>query len=256
MNIYGITVIRNEGFIVEDTLKNWRHVCPRGIFILDAASEDNTVAVCREQSIVTKIIRNQEWSKDRARANWELRQRVLREAQKEIPHDAWLVYFDADERLHRFNPDFFRPTQATFNAVACKLYDVYITPQDKDLDYRNRGWVGPEYRTIKFFFKNDPRLSYSQAYQREVTLPSNSKVAVSGIVKHYRKGISVKHWEETCDYYINHCPRFSEKWKKRKGKAVKEDYKSDFGNPLISFEAVLRGEEIGIPLERQPYGKN
>ena len=48
---------------------------------------------------------------------------------------------------------------------------------------------------------------------------------IGGTVKHFGKGISVEHWEETCDYYINHLNErmpngedISTKWKKRMDK--------------------------------------
>lgn len=56
-----------------------------------------------------------------------------------------------------------------------------------------------------------------------------------GYVRHYGKAISVEEWEKTCDYYGKHFPQYSEKWEKRKGKAVHNGV-SDFGNKLISWK--------------------
>jgi len=182
------------------------------------------------------------------------RQRILERGQEFATDEDWFVYFDADERLflNDWSP-FFNPF---VKAVACKLYDVYITPKDKDKDYHERQFVGPEYRTIVFFFRNTPYLSYDRPDQRIVNLEPGAKIILDGIVKHYGKGISVEHWEETCDYYINFWPKYSAKWQERKGNAVKEDFKSDFGNNLIKFNDILSGRQTGLSLEKQNYGQN
>jgi hypothetical protein len=174
-------------------------------------------------------------------------------AQKVAEPNDWIVYFDADEILYWPQLDFL--FDKNIGAVACWLYDIYITPEDVDKDYTEREWVGPEYRTIPFFFRNSPALKYDKPDQRIVDLAPGTNVAMGGIVKHYGKGFSVEEWERKCDYYIEHWPKYAEKWKKRKGKAV-HDYVSDFGNPLIKFNDVLQGKVEGIPLEIQPYGRN
>jgi len=146
--------------------------------------------------------------------------------------------------------------QENVDAIACRLYDIYITPIDaKEPDHNKREWVGPEFRTIVFFFKNSDYLKYDKPDQRIVNLNPDAYVPISGVVKHFGKGLSVEHWDETCRYYIDFWPKYSAKWEKRLGKAVKKDYKSDFDNQLIKFKDVLHGKEIGFPLEIQPYGK-
>jgi len=85
-----------------------------------------------------------------------------------------------------------------------------------------------------------------------VTLPPNvGNIPIHGDIKHYGKGFSVDQWEKTCDYYIKFWPKYSDKWRKRKGKAIHEDV-SDFGNKLIKWT----DRDKGFSLEDQVYGKN
>jgi len=255
MKIIGLTKIRNEELIIKETLDHWGRICPGGLYVYDDDSTDDTVQICRDHPSVKALIEGQTWDVDRERAEWMNRQKVLERAQRDAGPDDWFIYFDADERLFfdewklLFTPD--------IKAIACQLYDVYITPEDVDEpDHNRRQFVGPEYRTIVFFFRNSEYLRYNKPDQRVVDLGPQRYIPVYGIVKHFGKGLSVEHWEETCDYYINFWPKYSDKWTKRKGKAVKEDYKSDFGNKLIKFNDVLNGRVKGVPLEQQVYGGN
>lgn len=258
MRIIGLTRIRNEQEIIKDTLDHWGKICTGGIYVYDDASTDKTLQICKDHPAVRGIVEGGEWDTDRERAEHENRQAVLERAQRTALPDDWFVYFDADE----FFAD---PSQEIpgllfdqgVKAIACRLYDVYITPQDVNSPYHQRTQVGPEFRTIVMFFRNDPALGYDKPDQRIVNLPPDNRgIARAGLIKHYGKGFSVEHWEATCDYYINHFPKYAAKWRARKGKAVKEDYRSDFGNPLISFIDVMAGIEMGIPLEQQVYGRN
>lgn len=247
MNIIGITKIRNEEKIIQDTLNHWSKHCNGGIYVYDDKSTDNTVEICKAHSVVKKVIEGKIWDKNRSKAEWQNRQTILKEAQKKATSDDWFVYFDADERL--FLKDWNLLMNRKTLAISCKLYDVYITPEDEhEMDYNKRNFVGPEYRIIPFFFRNSIYLQYSKLDQRVVTLGPIKDIPVSGVIKHFSKGISVKHYEETCDYYINFFPQYAEKWKQRKGKAIKKHYRSDFGNELIKFSDVLTGAEKGFSL--------
>jgi hypothetical protein len=173
-------------------------------------------------------------------------------AQQDAGPNDWFVYFDADEHLFNFNQyDLFN--LSSIKAIACRLYDFYITPVDVERRYTEREYVGPEYRTIIFFFRNSPDLKYYLPDQRIVTLPKDvGNIPIHGDIKHFGKGFSVEQWEGTCDYYIKFWPKYADKWRKRKGKAVKEDYLSDFGNRLIKW----KDRDKGFSLESQEYGKN
>jgi len=251
MRIYGICKIRNEEKIIWDTLSHWGGFCSGGIFVVDDQSEDRTVELCTKHPAV-KGMASVVWSPDRETAEYHNRQMALEMAQEEAGPEDWICYFDADERLYNF--DFSLLFDKKTDAIYCRLYDIYITPEDVHLDYCQRNLVGPEYRSIPFFFRNSPALKYDKPDQRIVDLPENAVVVFGGIVKHYGKGLSVEDWEKTCSYYINYWPKYAEKWKARQGKAV-HDYISDFGNPLIKFNEVLEGREEGFPLESQSYGR-
>lgn len=244
--------VRNESKIIKDTLDNWSSFCTGGIYIYDDVSDDNTVEICRAHPAVKDVIEGTIWDGDREKAEWFNRQVVLMRAQQDAGPDDWFVYFDADEHIYNFeNYQLFNNPQV--KAIACRLYDFYITPEDKEKSYKEREWVGPEFRTIIFFFRNSPALKYHLPDQRIVSLPDDvGMIPIHGDIKHYGKGFSVEQWESTCDYYIRFWPKYSDKWRKRKGKAVHEEMLSDFGNKLIRW----KDRDKGFSLENQSYGKN
>lgn len=250
--IIGLAKVRNEAHIMKDTLDNWARICTGGIYIYDDVSTDNTVEICKAHPSVKEVIEGQVWDPDREKAEWYNRQMVLMRAQQEADENTWFVYFDADEHLFNFEQYELFNTRG-INAIACRLYDFYITPEDKDLRYSEREYVGPEYRTIIYFFRNSPHLKYHLPDQRIVTLPPDvGQIPIHGDIKHYGKGFSVEQWEGTCQYYIRHWPKYADKWRKRVGKAIKEDYLSDFGNKLIKW----KDRDKGFTLEDKSYGKN
>lgn len=250
--ILGLMKVRNEEHIIKDTLDMWARTCTGGIYIYDDVSTDRTVEICRAHPAVKAVIEGDFWDPDREKAEWWNRQMALLRAKQDAGPNDWFVYFDADEHLYNFD-QFNLFNDPMVNAIACRLYDFYITPEDVSKSYKDREWVGPEYRTIIFFFRNSPHLKYHMPDQRIVTLgPDVGPVPIHGDIKHYGKGFSVAQWEETCDYYIRHWPKYADKWRKRKGKAVKEDMLSDFGNPLIKWKDRMKG----FTLEDKSYGKN
>ena len=102
------------------------------------------------------------------------------------------------------------------------------------------------------FFRNSPYLRYHLPDQRIVTMEPGIQIPIHGDIKHYGKAISVQQWEATCDYYIRFWPKYADKWRKRKGKAVHDQMLSDFGNPLLRWADRLKG----FTLEDKPYGRN
>jgi hypothetical protein len=257
MKIIGLTRIRNEQNIIKDTLDHWGKICTGGIYVYDDASTDFTVKIVGVHPAVKGVIESKMWDPDRERAEYANRQALLTYARRFAGPNDWFVYFDADERLYApptLSEVFF---QENVKAVACRLYDVYITPLDVQKNYLERDLVGPEFRTIVMFFRNHADLSYNTPDQRIVNLPNDGRgIVIEGLIKHFGKGISVEHWEETCEYYVKHFPKYAAKWAQRRGKAVKHDMKSDFGNTLISFSDVVAGRVEGFSLEKQSYGKN
>jgi len=230
MKIIGLTRIRNESLIISDTLDHLSEFCD-DIYVYDDASTDNTVEICKTKEKVRKVLENKTWStEDRPMAETHDRKKLLEYARQNANKDDWFVYIDADERIE-FDWELLK--KANFNAVKMRLFDFYITKEDVDKNYKDRKWLGPEYREIIIAFKNSNELNYSRPVQREVTLPKKSKAFKSGYVKHYGKAISVEEWESTCDYYGKYFKEYSKKWLKRKGKAIHAV--SDYGRELIQW---------------------
>ncbi len=251
MRIFGLTKIRNEEQIIQETLDHWGEICSGGIYVVDDASTDRTVEICKKHPKVKRVLTRAIWDPDREKMEWMNRQWALDIAKKDADSDDWFVYFDADERLYFHNWELL--FNRDIDAVACRLYDIYITPEDQDeKDWNKRAWVGPEHRTFVFFFRNSPYLEYHKPDQRIVTLVPDAKIVIAGIIKHFGKGLSVEHWEATINYYIDFWPKYAAKWEQRRGKAIHT--KSDFGNKLIKFNDVLSGKEEGFSLEQQSYG--
>ncbi len=239
MKIIGLTRIRNEEKIIKDTLDHLSTYCNE-IYIYDDASTDKTLEICRSHPNVTGIIECKIWEEERLNAETKNRQKLLELAQQNATENDWFVYIDADERIE-FDWDILNSTKA--NAVKMKLFDFYITEEDKDKTYIDREWLGPEYREIIMAFKNSKELKYYRPIQREATLPANSIILYKGFVRHYGKAISIEEWEETCDYYIKYFEKYSAKWAQRKGKAIHSI--SDFGCKLIKWdEKELKGFPI------------
>lgn len=248
-NIIGLCKMRNEAQIIGDTLNAWSSFCTGGIYIYDDVSTDKSVLIARNHPNVKEVIEGTFWDPDREKAEWMNRQTVLARAQQFADKDTWFVYFDADE--FPFNFEHFELFENPHvGAIAARLYDVMITPEDEHLLYSKRQWIAPEFRTIVFFFRNTPTAQYQYPDQRVVDLPPGIEIPIAFDIKHYGKGFSVEQWEATCDYYIKFWPKYSDKWRQRKGKAVHADMKSDFGNDLIRWKDRGRG----FSLETQPYG--
>lgn len=249
--IIGLIKVRNESRIIQDTLDHWAKYCTDGIYVYDDVSTDNTVQICKTHPAVRAVIEGTFWDPDREKAEWFNRQMVLTKAQQNATRDTWFVYFDADEFIYNFE-DYALFQHPQIQAIACRLYDFYITPEDQNKPYKERQYIGPEFRTIPFFFRNSPYLRYHLPDQRIVTMEPGIKVPIHGDIKHFGKGLSVEQWEETCDYYIRFWPKYADKWRKRKGKAIHTEMLSDFGNRLIKWN----DRNKGFSLEDQVYGKN
>jgi glycosyltransferase involved in cell wall biosynthesis len=237
MKIVGLTRVRNESEIMQETLDHMSEFCEQ-VFVYDDCSEDNTVEICKNHPIVTSVVQGQSWDSFRARAEFENRHAVYMEASKHLSENDWFVYMDADERIE-FN---WEKLNNNLDAVRMNLFDFYITEEDVDKKYTERKWIGPEYRSILFAFRYGATTGYHGLDQRECSLKS-FRILDEGSVKHYGKAISVDQWEETCDYYANHFPMYAAKWLARKGKAVHTE--SDFDRDLILWKERFKK---GLPL--------
>lgn len=241
--IYGLLRIRNESLIIKNTLDHMTMFCD-GVFIYDDCSTDNTVEICKNHPLTIDIHSADTWSADRYVEEFRNRQFVLDMARNNpiVKESDYFVYQDADEYLELDMVKLNSLIDSGVDAIKMNLWDFYITPQDVDKNYLCREYIGVEYREILFFFRNHKDLKYHVLDQRECTLPRNYKTVVYGDVRHYGKGISIDQWEETCDYYINNFPKYAEKWKKRKGKAIHTV--SDFGTKLIKWSE--RNLNVGV----------
>lgn len=235
MRIAGITKVRNEQKIIKDTLDHFSF-CD-ALYIYDDCSTDNTVEICLEHPKVRKVVKGNFWDTDRFRAEWQTRQRILVEAKKDNPE--WIICFDADERIDWDFVDY-----ENYDAVVMKLFDFYITDEDKEMPYLSRQKLGPEYRNILMMYRCTPEVRFCMPDQREAFIKNGSKVLFAGYVKHYGKAVSIEEWEETCTYYSKYFGgRYKAKWEARKGKAVHN--MSDFGKPLITWdEKEMKGVRL------------
>ena len=234
-HIVGITKVRNEEVIIQDTLDHFGQFCD-AIYVYDDLSDDDTFKICNSHPKVVRTIKGLRWDQNRPKAEFQTRQRVLEEAQTTNPE--WVLYFDADERI-----DWDFKEYNHYDAVIMKLFDFYITPEDVGLPYYERKWLGPEYRNILMMFRNASVLRYEYLDQREIMLLPNALRLNTGFVKHYGKAISIDEWEKTCDYYGKYYPDYSQKWIDRKGKAVHT--LSDFNRELIEWDEK---SQKGVPL--------
>lgn len=239
MKVIGLTRIRNESDIIIDTLNHMSTFCDC-IIVYDDASTDNTVEICKSHPKVSEVIEANTWDHNRAKAEYQNRQQLLTSGKKYAGVDDWFVYMDADERI-----EFNFKDMDKYDAVKMKLFDVYITPNDTDINYSERNMIGPEYREIIMAFRNNPSLKYHNLDQREVSLSPKANILCDGYVKHFGKSISINQWEDTCNYYAKTFPRYSSKWNLRRGRPIHTT--SDFGNSLINWN----DKPLGYPLTPQ-----
>ncbi len=233
LRVAGITRVRNEADIIQDTLDYMADFCSEGIFVYDDASTDETAEICEAHPAVKEVIHRPVWDGSRSgrqAAEGKYRMEVYSLAMKSVGPD-WIYCFDADERpeldLNGVNLD-------RTVGIRLRLFDFYITPEDQNKPWNFRTWIGPEYRDILMMFRAQMVESFMD---REPLLKYGNQELRAGFVKHYGKAKSVHEWEETCNYYGNHLPEpYRSKWLSRKGKAVKHDYCSDFGSNLIKWD--------------------
>lgn len=222
--ITGITRVRNESLIIEDTLKHWLQFC-ESIVLYDDASYDNTADLAATFGRV-RVLRGKKWLVNRPAE--ETRHRKMLLAKVQTP---WTFCFDADERLVGNLPDL------TADAYRFRLFDGYMAVGHKYpyaggslLDLK-RLW-GPEFRDILMLFKTG-QASYSGLDRREPIFRGVIE-RCTAYIKHYGKCLSTRHWEETCDYYAHYWPEpYKSKWARRKGQAIHS--RSDFGRELYTW---------------------
>jgi glycosyltransferase involved in cell wall biosynthesis len=234
--------VRNEELILQDTLNHLSGFADV-IVAYEDASTDRTREILRRHPKVALIIENNVWQSGvEARLHSETRHRglLLKEARKRW-NFRWCMCCDADERYvgdirgfvtkheHSKEPD----------AIRISLFDAYMTVTD-NAEYQQgqsllnfRKHFGPECRNILMLWKNTSGVIYRGLDAREPFVSGD--IAVRFYCQHYGKSLSIEHWEDTCEYYVNHFPYepYGKKWEARKGKAIHE--LSDFGRPLFPW---------------------
>jgi len=250
--IAGLTRIRNESLIIKEHLDAMAEYCTAGIYVFDDASEDNTVKLCKKHPAVKSVIGVKEWDCESELAIIEMQQRqaLIQEAQKDNPD--WFVYLDADERLF-YN---FQDLDDKYDIIVSRLFDFYITEEDKDLKYNGnlpsmRRWCGPEFRDIIAVFKNLPQTRFTRKHSRNPEVTEYLIKKFSGYIRHYGKAISVEEWERRCKFYTLRAPEYTPIWKSRLGKAVHTE--SDFCRPLRTWKEV---HKYAVPLTSADYTPN
>lgn len=220
--IAGITRVRNEELILEDTLRHFLGLVDR-VYLYDDCSTDQTVEIACSFDRVD-VVQGTFWDRNQAAAETRHRAKLLSYAR----HADMVLCFDADERIEGN-----LPTEP--GAYRFALYDGYMTPERQQpytggpLVDLPRMWA--DRRDILMYFQ--PRLaSYSGHGQREPHYRGEVQQA-NVKVRHYGKCLSVEHWEETCSFYEFCFPKWAGKWRARRGKAIHTE--SDFGRELVEW---------------------
>jgi len=234
MRVVGITRIRNESGVIEHTLEHVSKFVD-SIYVYDDCSTDNTIDICKSFAKVKGIFKSKSWSSiptDRMRLEGTQRQYIYEKCLVEKPD--WVYYFDADEFAFLDGVDL---SDSSIGGYRMRLFDFYITEQDKNDHFLSRKYMGPEFRDILTLFRPSIGIKFPTRLPGGVI----GGIKNAGFIKHYGKSISVENWENKCNYYINHLfenqpgnSTISEKWRKRKGKAIHIDM-SDYNRKLITW---------------------
>lgn len=250
--LVAMTRMRNEALILPDTL-DYLSSQVDAIIAYDDASTDETVEILRRHSKVALIVANRAWERDvdaRKLAEGRHRGLLLDMARSVLPHD-WMFCFDPDERVTGDVRGFVSGLgDDKADAVRVRLFDAYMTPEDhapyepdRELLHFRR-YYGPEQRDILMLWRNTPGIGFAEGDGR--TPHGMKDVRVDLHCQHYGKSLSVDHWEETCDYYIQHFPyeTYGKKWSARKGQAIHTV--SDFKRPLYEWGDNLFANAVRI----------
>jgi len=107
-----------------------------------------------------------------------------------------------------------------------------------------RRFFGPEQRDILMMWRNRLEVIFAKHHGRE---PGGVERVQTGLhCQHDGKSLSVDHWEETCDYYMQHFPfvTYGRKWSDRKGRPIHTQ--SDFMRPLYEWGDTLFANAVKI----------
>lgn len=246
--VIGLIRERNEALLLQDTLDHLSQFVD-AIVVYDDASTDRSVSIARNHDKVIEVIKAKRWRK--TNRLWEEasnRKKLLSRAKKYNPE--WFFYCDADERFEGdIKKYLLEECPRDVNSVRIPLLDAYITRNDKD-PYKSgrklfnfRKYFGPERRDILMIWRNGCGADFDQIDAREPKGIIDYKEETKFYCQHYGKSLSIEQWEETCNYYVEHFPKYRDKWQARKGKAIHD--RSDFGDKLYPWdEAKLKSYRI------------
>jgi len=240
--LIGITRVRNEALIIEDTIKHFLGYCTHVILYDDCSTDDTVALALSAGGDRLSLIRGDHWSLNRVAEETRHRSLLLGEA-RSMGAD-WVLCFDADERLEGELPEL-RGAGFCF-----RLFDGYMTSAFCDPHRRGslaklpRLW-GPEYRDILMLFRTDSA-QYKGLDQREPIVAGS--IALAPVyVRHYGKCLSIQHWEDTCEYYAKYFPkRYRVKWQARKGRAIHT--LSDFHRTLYTWRQLMEKPESWVQI--------
>ncbi len=241
IRIIGIIRERNEELLLKDTLDHLSGIVD-AIVVFDDASTDHSVEIARSHPAVVEVVCNRRWrKKNRAWEETANRKKLHDVALSYDPE--WIFYSDADERFEGdIRGYLLSECPSEVRGVRVSLFDAYMTKSDKQPYkqgvklYDFRQFFGIERRDILMAWRNIKGVDFRVMDAREPQgIPEKAKV-VKFYCQHYGKALSEEQWEETCRYYMEFFPKYSEKWKKRQGKAIHD--KSDFNTPLKRWDEV------------------
>ena len=172
--LVGITRVRNEALVLQDTL-NYVGKQVDAIVAYDDASTDRTLEILGEHPKVALIVANRSWETDiEARRIAEGRHRglLLQAAREQLQFD-WMFCFDPDERVTGDLRGFTEGTHSSdYDGVRVQLFDAYMTPGDHapyqaDRELLGfRRFFGPERRDILMLWRNRLEVIFAKARAR------------------------------------------------------------------------------------------
>ncbi|MGP1373247.1 MAG: glycosyltransferase family 2 protein [Almyronema sp.] len=253
LTICGLLRVRNEELILQDTLDHLSEFCD-GLICYDDASTDKTFEILMSHQSVVEVIQNLKWlAEPTQRIERETLDRKTLLDRAEFYKPSWLFYADADERFFGNIKDFLFSAEALkVDGIRIQLFDAYITLDDQapfcqGKQLKNfRTFFGPERRDILMIWRNSDNFRYEGLDAREPKYDLKMNIITKFYCQHYGKSLSIDHWEETCQYYINHFPfvPYGKKWTERQGKAIHSS--SDFGRPLYQWGEDLFSNSVRI----------
>jgi hypothetical protein len=227
--------LRNEMEILPQFIEHYTPIATAGIYFFDDLSNDGTYNYLKQSKYY--VYREEGEHKGIHSDSLELSQRytLLSNIIPRLSPEDFILLVDADEFVE-FND---LVNISKYDAYYFRMFDTYTTAEDKLLHWKDRDKVGPEYREITMMC----RVKFSKGISGHRTLMHDSVKPphFAGFVKHVGKSISFERWESKCAYYSQPGTRedYRNKWAARKGKYIHEV--SDFGRPLITYDAAKSG---------------